>query len=44
MESRIIPLTVIEVVDLLISGKEKLATELVNELRQTESNNRRKVS
>lgn len=33
MEARIIPLTVKEVIDMLISGREKLATELMTELQ-----------
>jgi hypothetical protein len=46
MENRFIPLTVIEVVDMLISGKEKLAIDLVNELAlyRRESNNKRRVN
>jgi hypothetical protein len=37
MEARIIPLTVKEVVDMLISGREKLAIELMAELQYFES-------
>lgn len=40
-QARIYPLTVIEVLDMLISGKEKLATELVVELRKFERNKRK---
>ena len=36
MEARIRPVTVVELVDMLISGREKLAKELVTELRETE--------
>jgi hypothetical protein len=36
MEARIIPLTVKEVIDMLISGREKLATELMTELQDFE--------
>jgi hypothetical protein len=36
MEARIIPLTVKEVIDMLISGREKLATELITELQHFE--------
>jgi hypothetical protein len=43
MEARIYPLTMIELIDLLISGREKLAVELVTELRFYESTNHRKV-
>lgn len=36
METRVIPLTVMEVVDMLISGREKLAKELMTELYEFE--------
>ncbi len=36
METRVIPLTVVEVVDMLISGREKLAKELITELCEFE--------
>jgi len=37
METQFISLTVIEVIDMLISGKEKLATELVKEMRKSDT-------
>lgn len=43
MNARIVPLTMVELIDLLISGKEKLATELITELRVYESTNQRKA-
>jgi len=43
MEARIFPLTMIELMDLLISGREKLAAELVTELRTHETYNQRKA-
>jgi len=36
MNAKHIPVTVIEVVDMLISGREKLANELVKELQYAE--------
>lgn len=42
MDAKFVPLSVIEVIDMIISGREKLATELVTELKQYEATNRRK--
>ena len=39
--AHIIPITVIEVLDLLISGREKLAKELVTELQEFEIKKKR---
>ena len=44
MEARLIPVTVIEVIDMLISGKEKLATELVKELQQSSTHRRKTIN
>lgn len=33
MQARIYPLTMVELIDMLLSGRDKLATELVTELR-----------
>ena len=41
MEARTIPVTMIDVIDMLISGKEKLAKELVTELQETTYQTRR---
>lgn len=41
MEARTIPVTMIDVIDMLISGKEKLAKELVTELQETQYKRRR---
>jgi hypothetical protein len=43
MQARIYPLTMIELMYMLTSGREKLAKELVTELRVHESLNQRKV-
>ena len=43
MQARIYPLTMVELIDLLISGREKLATELVSELRNFETIKSRKA-
>lgn len=43
MEARYIPLTVSEVVDMLISGREKLARELVTELQAVEQYEQRRM-
>lgn len=43
METRFIPVTVAEVVDLLISGREKLAREIVTELTEYERTRRKKI-
>lgn len=43
MQARIFPLTMIELMYMLTSGREKLANELVTELRVHESLNQRKV-
>lgn len=42
MEAQFIPVTVLDVIDMLISGKEKLATELVKELQQSSANRRKR--
>lgn len=42
METRIIPITVVELTDMLISGREKLAKELVTELREIEGYTQRR--
>ncbi len=42
MNARIVPLTMVELMYLLTTGKEKLATELVTELRIYETTNQRK--
>ena len=42
MEARIVPLSVMEVLDMLISGKEKLANELIKELLTSEGTRREK--
>ena len=38
MEAQPFPLTMIDVIDMLISGREKLAKELVTELQQFNEN------
>jgi hypothetical protein len=43
MQARIFPLTMLELIDMLTSGRTKLANELVTELRNYESQNQRKV-
>lgn len=40
MNARIVPLTMVELIYLLTTGKEKLAEELVSELRTCESTNK----
>lgn len=44
MEARTIPVTMIDVIDMLISGKEKLAKELITELHETQHTQRRNKS
>jgi len=43
MNARIVPLTMVELMYLLTTGREKLATELVTELRIYETTNQRKA-
>jgi len=43
MNARIVPLTMVELMYLLMTGREKLATELVTELRIYETTNQRKA-
>lgn len=42
MDTRKIPITVLDVIDMLISGREKLAKELINELQQYEYQNKKR--
>lgn len=42
MEAQVFPLSMIEIIDMLISGRVKLARELVTELQQFNTNSERR--